>query len=181
MIIHVSFFSSFLLLFLVSPHHLSLFVHCCVFFHALCMSPTLPFHFLSLLPMYKLAFALCVLHLLPLFFLLALFADLFSPPANASFPFLCPVLSLSQITVSVAQGRVRSPSPQPRYKSYAYTQAAYVKSPEQKRRRFADQVRAIIPCQTPICLCMFRLQTCPFCLPYSSVSLTKNVHHVIKF
>uniref|UniRef100_A0A3P8SQP0 Calponin-homology (CH) domain-containing protein n=1 Tax=Amphiprion percula TaxID=161767 RepID=A0A3P8SQP0_AMPPE len=39
-----------------------------------------------------------------------------------------------QITVSVAQGRVRSPSPQPRYKSYAYTQAAYVKSPEQKRR-----------------------------------------------
>uniref|UniRef100_A0A7N6AHN4 Dystrophin n=1 Tax=Anabas testudineus TaxID=64144 RepID=A0A7N6AHN4_ANATE len=38
-----------------------------------------------------------------------------------------------QITVSVAQGQVRSPSPQPRYKSYAYTQAAYVKSPEQKR------------------------------------------------
>uniref|UniRef100_A0A673BFA0 Dystrophin n=1 Tax=Sphaeramia orbicularis TaxID=375764 RepID=A0A673BFA0_9TELE len=46
-----------------------------------------------------------------------------------------------QITVSVAQGRVRTPSPQPRYKSYAYTQAAYVKSPEQKRRRFTDQVR----------------------------------------
>ncbi|XP_039997801.1 dystrophin [Xiphias gladius] len=44
-----------------------------------------------------------------------------------------------QITLSVAQGRVRSPSPQPRYKSYAYTQAAYVKSPEQKRRRFTDQ------------------------------------------
>ncbi|KAF7214683.1 dystrophin-like [Nothobranchius furzeri] len=44
-----------------------------------------------------------------------------------------------QITVSVAQGRVRSPSPQPRYKSCAYTQAAYVKSPEQKRRRFTDQ------------------------------------------
>ncbi|XP_035983750.1 dystrophin isoform X13 [Fundulus heteroclitus] len=44
-----------------------------------------------------------------------------------------------QITVSVAQGRVRSPSPQPRYKSYAYTQAAYVKSPEQKRRRFTEQ------------------------------------------
>uniref|UniRef100_A0A3Q2PVA7 Calponin-homology (CH) domain-containing protein n=1 Tax=Fundulus heteroclitus TaxID=8078 RepID=A0A3Q2PVA7_FUNHE len=43
-----------------------------------------------------------------------------------------------QITVSVAQGRVRSPSPQPRYKSYAYTQAAYVKSPEQKRRRFTE-------------------------------------------
>uniref|UniRef100_A0A665TBB9 Dystrophin n=1 Tax=Echeneis naucrates TaxID=173247 RepID=A0A665TBB9_ECHNA len=47
-----------------------------------------------------------------------------------------------QITVSVAQGRVRSPSPQPRYKSCAYTQAAYVKSPEQKRRRFTDQVRS---------------------------------------
>ncbi|XP_060923329.1 dystrophin-like [Limanda limanda] len=44
-----------------------------------------------------------------------------------------------QITVSVAHGRVRSPSPQPRYKSYAYTQAAYVKSPEQKRRRVTDQ------------------------------------------
>ncbi|XP_062236415.1 dystrophin isoform X4 [Platichthys flesus] len=44
-----------------------------------------------------------------------------------------------QITVSVAHGRVRSPSPQPRYKSYAYTQAAYVKSPEQKRRRLTDQ------------------------------------------
>ncbi|KAM6893658.1 dystrophin [Xenentodon cancila] len=45
-----------------------------------------------------------------------------------------------QITVSVAQGRVQSPSPQPRYKSYAYTQAAYVKSPELKRRRFTDQL-----------------------------------------
>ncbi|XP_035768824.1 dystrophin-like [Neolamprologus brichardi] len=44
-----------------------------------------------------------------------------------------------QITVNVAQGRVQSPSPQPRYKSYAYTQAAYVQSPEQKRRRFTDQ------------------------------------------
>ncbi|CAG04995.1 unnamed protein product, partial [Tetraodon nigroviridis] len=44
-----------------------------------------------------------------------------------------------QITLNVAQGRVQSPSPQPRYKSYAYTQAAYVKSPEQKRRRFTDQ------------------------------------------
>ncbi|XP_061910041.1 dystrophin isoform X1 [Entelurus aequoreus] len=44
-----------------------------------------------------------------------------------------------QITLSVAQGRVQSPSPQPRYKSCAYTQAAYVKSPEQKRRRFTEQ------------------------------------------
>uniref|UniRef100_A0A8K9XSP2 Dystrophin n=1 Tax=Oncorhynchus mykiss TaxID=8022 RepID=A0A8K9XSP2_ONCMY len=42
-----------------------------------------------------------------------------------------------QITVSVSQGRVRTPStsPKPHYKSYAYSQAAYVKSPEQKRRR----------------------------------------------
>ncbi|XP_075333549.1 dystrophin isoform X3 [Odontesthes bonariensis] len=45
-----------------------------------------------------------------------------------------------QITVNVAQGRVQSPSPQARYKSYAYTQAAYVKSPEQKRRRVTDQL-----------------------------------------
>ncbi|XP_035250602.1 dystrophin isoform X13 [Anguilla anguilla] len=46
-----------------------------------------------------------------------------------------------QITVSVAQGRVRTPSPslKPRYKSYTYTQAAYVKSPDQKRRRFTSQ------------------------------------------
>uniref|UniRef100_A0A8K9UD93 Dystrophin n=1 Tax=Oncorhynchus mykiss TaxID=8022 RepID=A0A8K9UD93_ONCMY len=46
-----------------------------------------------------------------------------------------------QITVSVSQGRVRTPStsPKPHYKSYAYSQAAYVKSPEQKRRRFTDQ------------------------------------------
>ncbi|XP_052362685.1 dystrophin-like, partial [Oncorhynchus keta] len=46
-----------------------------------------------------------------------------------------------QITVSVSQGRVRTPStsPKPHYKSYAYSQAAYVKSPEQKRRRFTEQ------------------------------------------
>lgn len=62
-------------------------------------------------------------------------------PAPSFSVLSCP--SLSQITVSVAQGRVRSPSPQPRYKSYAYTQAAYVKSPEQKRRRFTDQVRVL--------------------------------------
>uniref|UniRef100_A0A673BMN8 Dystrophin n=1 Tax=Sphaeramia orbicularis TaxID=375764 RepID=A0A673BMN8_9TELE len=57
-----------------------------------------------------------------------------------------------QITVSVAQGRVRTPSPQPRYKSYAYTQAAYVKSPEQKRRRFTDQVRVS---QRSVCTSMW--------------------------
>ncbi|XP_035390530.1 dystrophin isoform X1 [Electrophorus electricus] len=41
-----------------------------------------------------------------------------------------------QITVSVSQTEVRSPSPssKPRYKSYAFTQAAYVSSPEQKRK-----------------------------------------------
>uniref|UniRef100_A0A3Q4HHK4 Calponin-homology (CH) domain-containing protein n=1 Tax=Neolamprologus brichardi TaxID=32507 RepID=A0A3Q4HHK4_NEOBR len=50
-----------------------------------------------------------------------------------------------QITVNVAQGRVQSPSPQPRYKSYAYTQAAYVQSPEQKRRRFTDQRLSPLP------------------------------------
>uniref|UniRef100_A0A6Q2ZJU0 Dystrophin n=1 Tax=Esox lucius TaxID=8010 RepID=A0A6Q2ZJU0_ESOLU len=46
-----------------------------------------------------------------------------------------------QITVSLAQGRIHppSPTPSPRYKSYAYTQAAYVKSPDQKRRRFTEQ------------------------------------------
>ncbi|KAJ8003692.1 hypothetical protein DPEC_G00150960 [Dallia pectoralis] len=46
-----------------------------------------------------------------------------------------------QITVSLAQGRVHppSPTPSPRYKSYAYTQAAYVKSPDQKRRRCTEQ------------------------------------------
>ncbi|XP_069060853.1 dystrophin isoform X1 [Pleurodeles waltl] len=41
-----------------------------------------------------------------------------------------------QITLSVAQGHVRTPSPpspKPRFKSYAYTQAAYVLSPDQKQ------------------------------------------------
>ncbi|XP_067848885.1 dystrophin isoform X4 [Heptranchias perlo] len=37
-----------------------------------------------------------------------------------------------QITVCVAQGHVRTPSPSKRYKSYAYTQAAYVMSSDQK-------------------------------------------------
>ncbi|XP_062866503.1 dystrophin isoform X2 [Trichomycterus rosablanca] len=42
-----------------------------------------------------------------------------------------------QITVSVAHGQVRSPSPSNklRYKSYAFTQAAYVRSPEQTRKK----------------------------------------------
>ncbi|XP_078246600.1 dystrophin isoform X7 [Pogona vitticeps] len=46
-----------------------------------------------------------------------------------------------QIKVSVAQGHVRTPSPpsKPRFKSYAYTQAAYVMSPDQKGRMFPPQ------------------------------------------
>ncbi|XP_043091945.1 dystrophin isoform X2 [Puntigrus tetrazona] len=47
-----------------------------------------------------------------------------------------------QITVSVAQSRVRSPSPsyKPRFKSYAFTQAAYVKTPEQQRKLLTTQI-----------------------------------------
>ncbi|XP_051871046.1 dystrophin isoform X2 [Pristis pectinata] len=37
-----------------------------------------------------------------------------------------------QVTVCVTQGHVRTPSPSKRYKSYAYTHAAYVMSPDQK-------------------------------------------------
>uniref|UniRef100_A0A8C1ZJ30 Dystrophin n=1 Tax=Cyprinus carpio TaxID=7962 RepID=A0A8C1ZJ30_CYPCA len=46
-----------------------------------------------------------------------------------------------QITVSVAQSCVRSPSPsyKPRFKSYAFTQAAYVKTPEQQRKLLTTQ------------------------------------------
>ncbi|XP_048351416.1 dystrophin isoform X1 [Sphaerodactylus townsendi] len=46
-----------------------------------------------------------------------------------------------QIKVSVAQGHVRTPlpPPKPRFKSYAYTQAAYVMSPDQKGRMFPPQ------------------------------------------
>uniref|UniRef100_A0A6I8QSI2 Dystrophin n=1 Tax=Xenopus tropicalis TaxID=8364 RepID=A0A6I8QSI2_XENTR len=45
------------------------------------------------------------------------------------------------ITVSVAEGSVHTPSPppKPRYKSYAYTQAAYVMYPDQKSRPFPQQ------------------------------------------
>ncbi|KFQ12665.1 Dystrophin, partial [Leptosomus discolor] len=42
-----------------------------------------------------------------------------------------------EITVNVPQGP--SPSPKPRFKSYAYTQAAYVTSPDQKRRQVPPQ------------------------------------------
>lgn len=52
------------------------------------------------------------------------------------------IVFLFQITLSVAQSQVRSPSPssKPRYKSYAFTQAAYVKTPEQKRKKLVTQV-----------------------------------------
>uniref|UniRef100_A0A8C0IGH3 Dystrophin n=1 Tax=Bubo bubo TaxID=30461 RepID=A0A8C0IGH3_BUBBB len=43
-----------------------------------------------------------------------------------------------EITVSVPQGP--SPSPKPRFKSYAYTQAVYVTPPDQKRRQVPPQV-----------------------------------------
>lgn len=97
--------------------------------------------FLLLLPLYFLVFCtmFCIFFFfLPLLFFLSYPSCQLFLPLYLSYILL---ISLSQITVSVAQGRVRSPSPQPRYKSYAYTQAAYVKSPEQKRRRFTDQVR----------------------------------------
>uniref|UniRef100_A0A7M4E5W2 Calponin-homology (CH) domain-containing protein n=1 Tax=Crocodylus porosus TaxID=8502 RepID=A0A7M4E5W2_CROPO len=46
-----------------------------------------------------------------------------------------------QITVSVTQGHAHTPSlsPKPLFKSYAYMQAAYVMSPDQKRRQFPPQ------------------------------------------
>uniref|UniRef100_A0A3Q3VV99 Calponin-homology (CH) domain-containing protein n=2 Tax=Mola mola TaxID=94237 RepID=A0A3Q3VV99_MOLML len=56
-----------------------------------------------------------------------------------------------QITVSVAQGRVQSPSPQPRYKSYAYTQAAYVKSPETSQVLRTEPVGSNLPFISKFC------------------------------
>lgn len=54
--------------------------------------------------------------------------------------------ALFQITVSVAQSRVRSPSPsnKPRYRSYAFTQAAYVKTPEQQRKFLTSKVGCLM-------------------------------------
>ncbi|OCT92415.1 hypothetical protein XELAEV_18015475mg [Xenopus laevis] len=56
-----------------------------------------------------------------------------------SMPFL--VYISSQITVSVAEGRVHTPSPppKPRFKSYAYTQSAYVMYSDQKSRPFPQE------------------------------------------
>uniref|UniRef100_A0A671RXS4 Dystrophin-like n=1 Tax=Sinocyclocheilus anshuiensis TaxID=1608454 RepID=A0A671RXS4_9TELE len=52
-----------------------------------------------------------------------------------------------QITVSMAQSRVRSPSPsyKPRFKSYAFTQAAYVKTPEQQRNPLPQGLNDPLP------------------------------------
>ncbi|XP_073722267.1 dystrophin isoform X1 [Misgurnus anguillicaudatus] len=57
-----------------------------------------------------------------------------------------------QITVSVAQSRLRSPSPssKPRFKSYAYTQAAYVRTPEQQRKFLTTQLDELRPSQSPL-------------------------------
>lgn len=45
-----------------------------------------------------------------------------------------------QITVSLAQGYERTSSPKPRFKSYAYTQAAYVSTSDPTRSPFPSQV-----------------------------------------
>ncbi|ETE58322.1 hypothetical protein L345_15956, partial [Ophiophagus hannah] len=52
---------------------------------------------------------------------------------------LHPQLFSQQIKVSVEQGHVRTPSPKPRFKSYAYTQTAYVMSSDQKGMMFPPQ------------------------------------------
>nr|XP_033805580.1 dystrophin isoform X6 [Geotrypetes seraphini] len=56
-----------------------------------------------------------------------------------------------KITVSVAEGRMHTPSPppKPRFKSYAYTQAAYVMSPDEKRSQFPPQQQFEIPEDRP--------------------------------
>lgn len=96
----------------------------------------------QLLPLLYTATVLAPLKLISRSLILCVFVLLPWPFFAISLSVLYPLhLLLSQITLNVAQGRVQSPSPQPRYKSYAYTQAAYVKSPEQKRRHFTDQVR----------------------------------------
>uniref|UniRef100_A0A670Z093 Dystrophin n=1 Tax=Pseudonaja textilis TaxID=8673 RepID=A0A670Z093_PSETE len=52
---------------------------------------------------------------------------------------LHPQLFSQQIKVSVAQGPMCTPSPKPRFKSYAYTQTAYVMSSDQKGMMFPPQ------------------------------------------
>lgn len=117
-IIHVSLLSSFLLSFFAPSSH-QLLPRLLYTFHCPCTTQLI-----------SCSLILCV-------FVLLLW-PFFAVSLSAPYPLH---LLLSQITLNVSQGRVQSPSPQPRYKSYAYTQAAYVKSPEQKRRRFTDQVR----------------------------------------
>lgn len=159
----LSCFSFWHLLILIFHHH-SILVYS---YFSFCTFSTLPCHLMLLLLSYNVFWIFCYLCFAFYCFSFLSFSVFWHLHhlAYSFFLFTCPVLSLSQITVSVAQGRVRSPSPQPRYKSYAYTQAAYVKSPEQKRRRFTDQVRGSIPCQMSICLCMFWLFWLLFCLP----------------
>lgn len=58
-------------------------------------------------------------------------------------PPLCPLTPnpTLQITVSLAQGYERAPSsPKPRFKSYAYTQAAYVTTSDPTRSPLPSQV-----------------------------------------
>lgn len=58
-------------------------------------------------------------------------------------PPLCPLPPnpTLQITVSLAQGYERTPSsPKPRFKSYAYTQAAYVATSDPTRSPLPSQV-----------------------------------------
>lgn len=79
------------------------------------------------------------------------------------------LISSPQIKVSVAQGHVHTPSPKPRFKSYVYTQTAYVMSSDQKGRMFPPQV-----CQyyffvvnntlLLICLCLLWEINAPFLL-----------------
>lgn len=66
-------------------------------------------------------------------------------PSRVTYKFpslLCPLLShFVQITVSLAQGYERTPSsPKPRFKSYAYTQAAYVTTSDAPRSPFPSLV-----------------------------------------
>lgn len=58
-------------------------------------------------------------------------------------PPLCPPPpnSFLQITVSLAQGYERTPSsPKPRFKSYAYSKAAYIATSDPTRSAFPSQV-----------------------------------------
>lgn len=103
-IIHVSFFSCFLLLFLIFSHlnFSSLLTPCLLLslFPAFCISFTLPLNFLLILSLYNLAFGSFSLYVLHPFGSLFLSSSLFSRLLQTLFPsfsalsFLCPILSL---------------------------------------------------------------------------------------